>query len=291
MTTTGHTENPREGELRKLLDELPSSVVVGMVALDREGRVVIQQNAERELPTASSIKPLLLIELFVRYADELDRAGRDDIQEIVTRREHPAVAHFGDEDRALIAEELAKVSIKQLGKIMIDSEDQQGKQYANVVYNAASNVAIALLGGPVEATRLIHRRDPAFRVVHLRRYMLADRKVTGDNTATPMALATYFRLVLRRKVAGVEPAILDEVAAILHADDYDDGGKLYAKGGTLQTDPVTRVRAGQYQLGERRLSYAIFASQRLESPDTGKTQFDALSKLTREIFEALKRLE
>ena len=59
MTTTGHTDNLLDGELMKMLDELPSSVVAGMVALDREGNVVVQQNAERELPTASSIKPLL----------------------------------------------------------------------------------------------------------------------------------------------------------------------------------------------------------------------------------------
>jgi len=132
--------------VENIVKNLPADTDIGIIVLDRRGKVIFQHNAESEFPAASSIKAPLLLELFAKYADELDETDRDDIAAIVTDHENPAISHFSKKSRTLIADELAGVSIKQLGKILVDSNDQSGKKYANVVYNAASNIAIALLG-------------------------------------------------------------------------------------------------------------------------------------------------
>lgn len=271
-----------------ILARLPDATTIGLVVLDRRGKVVFQHNSELELPAASSVKSILLLELFAKYADELTKQQRDDIAEIVEDGEHPAIVHFSAKNKKVIAEQLAGVSIQQLGSILIDSEDQSGNDYSNAVYNAASNVAIALLGGPVDSTALIQARHDKFENVNVRRYMLANRNVTGDNTATPLALATLFNISVGKTPKGVQPKTAKEVEKILHSIDYKNGAKLYSKGGTLHSSPVTHVRSGQYRKGKIRMNYAIMASQELRSKSSGKQQYDALKKLTLDIYSGLK---
>jgi len=271
-----------------LVRALPNETVIGIIVLDRRGRVVFQHNSELELPAASSVKSILLLELFATFADELDTTDRDDIKQIVTNSKHPAIAHFGAKSKKLIAEGLAGVSIKQLGSILIDYRDQAGTKYSNAVYNAASNVAIALLGGPEGTTAKIHNRHKSFQDVHFRRYMLADRNVSGDNTASPLALATLFHVSVGKSPQGVKARTAKEVSKILHSVDYKNGAKLYSKGGTLHSDPVTQVRSGQYRRGKIRMNYAIMAKQTLRSKSSGKQQYDQLKKLTGDVYSGLK---
>ena len=271
-----------------LLKALPDETEIGLVVLDRRGRVVFQHNSELELPAASSVKSILLLELFATFADELDTTDRSDIRKIVNDGNHPAIAHFSTKSKKLIAEGLSDVSIKQLGSILIDYEDQEGNKYSNAVYNAASNVAIALLGGPEGASAAIQKRHDAFADVNFRRYMLADRNVTGDNTASPLALAKLFHISVGKTPKGVKAKISKEVAAILHSVDYKNGAKLYSKGGTLYSDPVTQVRSGQYRRGKVRMNYAIMAKQTLKSKTSGKQQYEILKKLTLDVYSGLK---
>ena len=69
-----------------ILQTIPDDTVIGLVVLDDQGKVVYQHNSRRELPAASSIKSILLLELFAQYAEELDRQPRDDIAAIVQNR-------------------------------------------------------------------------------------------------------------------------------------------------------------------------------------------------------------
>ena len=275
-------------DVSDLLRTVPTGTVIGLVVLDDQGRVVYEHNSRRELPAASSIKSILLLELFDRYAGELDRQPRPDIAAIVHNRKHPAVAHFKEPSQQEIANELSDVSIRQLGSILIDSKDPSGKTYSNIVYNGAANVAIALLGGPAAATQKMQRRDAAFRGAHLRRYMLARRNVTGDNTATPLALATLFQTTIDKNPADLTADTVQGITDILHARDYPNGATLYAKGGALYSDPVTQVRSGHYSDGKRKMNYAIMASQPLRSQTSGKQQYERLKELTMALYAGLQ---
>ena len=49
-----------------LLKTLPKETEIGIVVLDRRGRMVFQHNSELELPAASSVKSILLLECLPR---------------------------------------------------------------------------------------------------------------------------------------------------------------------------------------------------------------------------------
>ncbi|MEE2826180.1 MAG: hypothetical protein VYE64_06090 [Planctomycetota bacterium] len=284
-TTTSHVPK----NVAAILQTIPDEMVIGLVVLDDRGKVMFHHNSQRELPAASSVKSILLLELFYRFSEELDQQPRPDIAAIVQNRQHPAIAHFQERSQQEIADELSNVSIRQLGSILIDSKDPSGKTYSNIVYNGAANVAIALLGGPAAATQKMQRRDAAFRGVHLRRYMLARRNVTGDNTATPLALATLFQTTIGKNPSDLTADTVQGITEILHARDYPSGATLYAKGGALYSDPVTQVRSGHYSDQKRTMNYAIMASQKLASQTSGKEQHDALQRLTLEIYTQLQK--
>ena len=276
-------------EVIAILDDLSDETQVGFAVLNREAKIICAHRADEPFSSASSIKSAILLELFAKYGNELSKTSRFDIQSIVRNDEHPAIAHFGPATRNEIAIDLADVSIFRLGKIMIDSTDEAGKSYSNTTYNAAANVAIGLLGGPAKATERIHRRHPAFQRMHLRRYMLADRKVSGDNTATPLELATLFAMSIGENRRMVQPHEAAAATKILHSTDYPDGSRLYSKGGTLHSDPVTSVRSGQFQRRDVRMNYAIMATQKLSAAGSGARQYKELSQLTLNIYNQLKK--
>ena len=269
-------------EVAPLLKDLPDGTNVGFVVLDSEGQPLFHHNPDLELPTASAIKPLLLLELFAKYSKELDVTDRRDIAEVVNDSSHSAISHFSPENRMAIAQRLSDVSIKELGKIMIDSQDLSGKETSNVVYNAAANVAISLLGGPDAATQRIHQRDKAFRRVFVRRYMLARRNVTGDNTATPMSLASLYQFAIGRTPTSLESQTITQFADILRSGDG------YGKHGALTSDPVTSVRTGQYQQAGKRFSFAVMVSQKRNAKQTGLAQYESLKRLATGIVMSLK---
>ncbi|MEN1678506.1 MAG: hypothetical protein AAGJ46_02860 [Planctomycetota bacterium] len=271
------------------LEGLPTDTTVGVVLLDGRGDVLFSQNAELELSAASSIKSSLLLEFFAKHASELRATGRRDVRAIVEDPRHPAIVHFDQATQQEIAGQLGDASVLRLGYILIDSNDETGAEYSNKVYNAAANVAIALLGGPAGSTRAIHERDASFAGANLRRYMLADRNVTGDNTATPMMLARFFQIALGEGHAGVDPAVAQAVADVLHRGDEPSGLKHFSKTGALYTDPVTSVRSGRYERGGRVMNYAIMATQKLGSPTSGAEQYKKLSEMTRGMLEDTKR--
>lgn len=280
---------PLPASLAAHVDKLPPNTQLGFIALDGLQCEVFSLLPDEPLASASSIKTSILCELFVHYADELDVTQRSDIEKIVLDTRHPALVHFSASTQAAIAKDLRKVSIKELGKIMIDSKFADGSECSNTSYNAAANVAIALLGGPEGTTRRLHDRHPLQSGLHVRRYMLADRNVTGDNTATPRGLATVFARTVHQQLPDVQPHVTQAMTDILHSADYPDGSQLFSKGGTLHTDPVTCVRSGQLRRGEARLSYAIMVAQELQSATSGKSQYEALSQWTLDFFGTLQQ--
>ena len=275
--------------LAACLQQFPSDAKVGFVVLDRDQHEVFSHQPDQPLACASSIKAAILLELFARYADGLDETGRADIAKIVTSRRHPAIKHFAPSTQQEIAADLRDVSINELGKIMIDSQYADGRDSSNTTYNAATNVAIALLGGPRATTRRIHQRDKLLEGLTVRRYMLADRKAKGDNTATPRSLATVFAMTVGKQLPKLDAPASQAAVDILHARDFPNGSQLYAKGGSLYSDPVTSVRAGQLRSGDSQMNYAIMVVQDLQSPQSGKTQYEALSEQSLQLFGELTK--
>ena len=225
-------------------------------------------------PTASAIKTAILIELFARFAAALDQPppGLD----ALLRDDCPTIAHFTPEQRAEVRRGLAGASVRRLGGIMMGSVDA-----SNIVYNAAASVAIALLGGPGEATRAIRARDPAFAPIAVRRYMLTDRNSTGDNTATPAALAAVLRCLAHRQVPGLAGPLVEEIRRAVEAKDDPGRGRLFLKTGSLASDPLTIVRSGW--LEPARGGPPVIFVVMLAAPDPGTRSREAAN-------EALGRL-
>jgi len=190
-------------------------------------------------PTASAIKTAYLMELFADRSDTLDQSPVE--LDAMLRDTHPAVSHFTAEQRARIRKELSNASVRRIGRIMMGSDPAE-----NVVYNAAANVSTALLGGPEGLTARIHKRSEAFRGIAIRRYMLADRKVNGDNTATPEALGAVLLQLSTGKLNNVSPQTIQDIHSAILESDARHGvvGRHRYKDGSLNSDPRTRVRAG-----------------------------------------------
>jgi hypothetical protein len=201
------------------------------------GDALHESESGETLPTASAIKTAILIELFARFEKSLDQPppGLD----AILRDNHPAIAHFNPQQRDEVRKGLAGVSVRRLGGIMMGSVSA-----SNLVYNAAANVAIALLGGPAATTRSIGARDPAFAPIAVRRYMLADRKANGDNVATPASLAAVLQRLASRSVAGLAEMTVEEIRRAMLTKDDPLRGRLFIKDGDLASDPITCVRSG-----------------------------------------------
>jgi hypothetical protein len=227
------TEKAVQAILAKHGGRVRAGIWVGGLA----GADLYESGSGETLPTASAIKTAILIELFARFADALDQPppGLD----AVFRDDHPAVAHFSPQQRDEVRKGLAGASVRRLGGIMMGSAAA-----SNIVYNAAANVAIALLGGPGATTRSIGARDPAFATIAVRRYMLTDRKLTGDNVATPAALAAVLQRLASRRVTGITNSTVEDIRRAILTKDDPRGGKFFLKDGDLASDPVTCVRSG-----------------------------------------------
>jgi hypothetical protein len=120
------------------------------------------------------------------------------------------------------------------------------RKASNAVYNAAANLAVALLGGPAATSAKIAARDPAFAGVALRRYMLAPRTANGDNEATPAALAAVLGALATGHVAGVDSATVAEMSGVMMTATDPALGAHRHKEGILDNDPMTNLKTGFY---------------------------------------------
>jgi hypothetical protein len=237
-----------------------------------DGNAWLTTTAAAIRPTASAIKAFYLVELFDRFKGRLD----DELVEakaILKDDRHPAISHFSAETRAEIRSELNGATVRRIGEVMI------GKVKAsNAVYNAAANVTTAVLGGPQALTEAIHRRDPAFKSVAVRRYMLRDRKMPGDNEATAAAFAALHQKLASAKLQGIDAATMKAVREVLRSNEASKLGARFGKGGSLDTDPLTQVRAGWWDTKNGVVVYVVMAAQSTPGNQTRKAAADGLRK-------------
>ena len=249
------------------------------------GEVLYQESPDIPRPAASSIKTAYLAEFFADRADTLDEPVPGAL-DVVGSPEHFAIVHFDADTQAEIKEHLEAATARTVGHHMI-----RGTGVSNAVYNAAANLVTAFLGGPPELTAKVQARHPDFAGIDSRRYMLAARDVTGDNTATAGSLAAVLAAIARGDVPGLSPETHAAMRDILFLEETEDGRHFY-KGGSLNSDPITRVLSGYYAAaGEppgRALVYAFMAEipgpgsvapGDLESGDAGRRLQDYLEAL------------
>ena len=256
-----------------IIQELGPGVRAGAIVQvvgSANASATFRKNADLTLPTASSIKTAIMIELFAAFPKALDvpPPGLDDI----LKDDHPAIAHFDAKQRDEIRAGLKGASVRRIGRVLLGSEDA-----SNIVYNAACNVAIALLGGPEATTEAIHRRDPAFAPIVVRRYMLTDRKVRGDNEATAESLAAVLARLASRTVPKLDAATAEACRTALTTGDDPAIGRRHSKGGSLDSLPITRVASGWYDRdGKPPIVYVVMIAK--DDPG-GATAAEAGAKL------------
>ena len=201
---------------------LGRSVWIGTADLGlHDGEPLYAESADVPRPAASSIKTAYLVEFFLDRAATLDEPVPDAV-DVVGNPEHPAIVHFDADTQAEIKEHLETATARTVGRHMI-----RGTGVSNPVYNAAANLVTAFLGGPPELTARIQARHPDFAGIDSRRYMLAARDVTGDNTATAGSLAAVLAAVARGDVPGISPETHDAMRDILFLEDTEDGRHFY----------------------------------------------------------------
>lgn len=221
----------------------------------REGDAWFELDAGVARPTASAIKSFYLVELFDRFEDQLDEKPPG-LDRLLKDDQHPAISHFAPAVRDEIRRELGGASVRRIGEAMMGKA-----KVSNAVYNAAANVTTALLGGPEGLTRAIHRRDEAFKEVAVRRYMLRDRKVPGDNEASVRALAALYQRLASGRLAGIDAPTLKAIRGVLFREENALLGRRYDKGGSLGTEPLVLVHAGWWETKRGCVVYAIMAAQ------------------------------
>ena len=258
---------------------------VAFIAFTKGSRIIGSSNSGKLMPAASSIKMAILLAYFTEFQDRLDDPV--DIEYLFDPgKAHPALLHLSDTSRSKIHRDLQGKTVREIGWIMIQfAAKSGGGKFSNHTYNAASNVAIAELGGPKEATRKIRALHRRFEKIEVNRYMLASREEV-DNVAAPSALASVFHILHYGRINGLSPVAQTAAREISFVRTYSSGAKLYAKGGNLRSDPVTIVRCGLY-LGSdgRPMSYAIMASQPVGKGEDAEKVHEELSDLTLKLYE------
>jgi len=237
-----------------------------------DGDAWFARDVDTPRPTASAIKTFYLVELYARFAGALDRP-LPGVDAALADDAHPAIGHFTPEQRAEVRRELTGATVRHVGLVMMGSAPA-----SNIVYNAAANLVTVALGGPDALTAAIRRRDPAFATVAARRYMLRNRRERGDNEAAARALAVLYQRLASRRLAGIDAASMDAVHTTLRRQDDPALGRHYDKGGDLDSDPLTMVRAGWYGTAKGPLVYVVMTMQPGPGPAGREASTSKLAK-------------
>jgi len=232
-----------DSEIDSVIRAYGTDLAVGLWIGGPTGGAWYERNSDVSYPTASAIKTAYLLELFAAYAHALD-APLPGLDRLLGRDGHPCLAPFSRAQRDDIRHALRGASARKIGRIMMAKT-----RAANHVYNAAANVATAILGGPAELSRRIRARDPAFAPATVRRYMLADRRPRGENTATAASLAAVLQRLASHRAPGLTHRLVAAAREAMKTTRDRRGGRIYVKTGYLPPHPIIRVWSGWRESG------------------------------------------
>jgi hypothetical protein len=245
------------------------------------GEAVFATQADVARPTASAIKTFYLVELYADHAGRLD-APLDGVEAMLGDDAHPGLSHFTPAQRDEIRAGLRGASVRRIGEVMMGTAPA-----SNIVYNAAANVTTAVLGGPEAITARIRARDAAFAGVAARRYMLRNRTERGDNEAPARALAVLYQRLASRRLAGIDDATMTAIHAALRRDEHPTLGPHFDKTGELDSDPLTRVRAGWFGAPRGPIVYVVMTVQPAPGPTGREASAARLGETARALQDAL----
>lgn len=254
-------------------------VRVAMWIGDADGRARVARRANESLPAASAIKTAFLVELFAAHAGRLDQPAFAPGTFTNEWNRHFA-AQLGAERLAALGRRLAAASVRTLGVWMV-----RARGVDNLTYNAAANAVLERFGGPAGMTQAIHARDPGFAGIVVRRAMLAPR-AEGDNVASAASLAAVLGRIARGALPGVDDDTGRALRAVLRVEDDAVRGAHFAKGGSLDSDPITRVVAGWYERDGTATVYVVMAAQ----PVAGSAAPGAAGRRLQELVVALREI-
>lgn len=268
-------------EVQSLLKDHGEGIVAGIWVGGVEGAPWYEWKSGVTYPTASAIKTAYLIELFAAHAQDLD-GPLPGLAEVLGDDGHPALAPFGPEARVEIRRELGGASARRIGAIMMGQA-----RASNAVYNAAANVTTAVLGGPSDLAAKIRARDPEFGPIQVRRYMLAPRDRPGDNEATAAALAAVLRRIASGRRRGIDDATLAAIRGAIRHNDDPPLGTRFTKGGSLDSEPITRVESGWWETKQGPIISVVMTVQLGTGPrpraKAGKRLAEAADRLNRAV--------
>jgi len=264
--------HPIHEAIESIASRSPGGIDVTAWVGGGSGAPSYERGAKVVMPTASAIKAFYLVEFFAANPGRLDQP-LDDASRILVD-EHPAISHFTPQVRDEIRRELTTSSVRRVGLIMQGHTD-----VSNAVYNAAANLVTAHLGGPEKLTERIHARDPRFQPVVVRRYMLRDRSMPGDNEATAESIAALYQSLASRKLNGISEDVMTAVHDVLKRPG-GDSEPLFYKDGALGSNPLTSVRAGWKQTSRGPLVFVFMCRQPVTDPAGSSDDYKRLQALS-----------
>ena len=118
--------------------------------------------------------------------------------------------------------------------------------------------------------------------------MLADRKATGDNEATPVALAAVLQRLSSRRVPGIAEATVEDIRRAILARDDPRRGRVFLKDGDLASDPITRVCTGWFvTLGGKPIAFVVMLALKESGARTRDEEHRELASIAGRLTDAL----
>jgi hypothetical protein len=248
-TSTAQADRVNKAELDRqveaLLREYGEGVAASLWVGSDSPTPFYEWNSTQARPAASAIKTFHLIELFDAFAGKLEEP-LPGAESILGNPNHPAMVVFERRFHDEIRRALGRASVRQVGMVMMQGKTLEGRVVEPYVYNAAANLVTAVLGGPEALTARIHKRDPAFGAVQVRRYMVANRD-QGDNDAPATALAALYGRLATRKLQGIDARTMEAIYEPLLQQRFSPTSAVFFKDGGLPISPITSVHAGWWE--------------------------------------------
>jgi hypothetical protein len=263
------------------LAALPPSVRAAVWAGPAGGEPELAWRAAAPMPAASAIKAALLVELFAAHPEALDRP-LPCAALFLGDRSHPGQSHFPAAQQLAAQRALGTATVREIGAIMITGEGVD-----NATYNLAANLVIAHFDGPAVCSQRLAAR-PAWQGLAVRRYMLADRTQHGDNEATATALAAVHASLARRHLPGVSRLAIDAARAVLTGPIDALGRATFRKGGSLDSEPVTRVEAGWTEGPQGAYVHVVMLAQDAVPEPDRSAAGERLTTLARDLARRLQ---
>jgi hypothetical protein len=253
-----------------------------LVVVEGKG-VVVSRDPAVPRAAASAIKTAIAVDLLSVRGDLLDTvpAGVDALLRPGT---HPAFRGFTPRELEEARAQLSGKTYRELARIMMGRTDA-----VNAVYNAACNLIMIKLGGPRAIGERIHALDPSLAGLDVNRYMQSWNG-DGDNTATPEALVSLYRMAASGDVPGLDETGVQTLRAFLRRDGSGGPGTVYEKVGTLYPQPMVRVHAGYQHRDSGNLVYAVMGEIPKEGTGDEAERFARLMNAVDHVTEACLRL-